>query len=145
VISGRLCHRGRAGYLLVLVAVCVSILSISFLRLAANSGAADDDAEMEYAMCAATYAAESGLLAAELKLTGLTTPPPAGVWLVGAFPTSGTRYTVEVVPGANPKTEFGLVVKGQASGEGGRKVTSTLQAQARLELKKWQIRSRTRS
>ena len=138
-------RRRRAGYLLVLVAVCVSMLSISFLRLAADSAKTDDDAELELASSLAYYAAESGLLVAERELEKLAAPPPTGVWLIGSFAASGTRYTVEVSPGGNPKSEFVLLAKGQAAIEGNRKVTSTLEAQVvKGPGSSWAIRSRKR-
>lgn len=137
--------RRPKGYLLVLVAVCVSMLSISFLRLAANSAKADDDAEGEVAASAAYYAAESGLVAAELKLRKLQAAPPAGQWLASSLGTSGARYVVEVIPGSNPKKEFAIRSIGQIGSEGNKKVTSTLEAQvAQGPGKLWTVRSRKR-
>ncbi len=134
------------GYLLVLVAVCVSMLSISFLRLAAKSARADDDAEEEVGQCAAYYAAESGLLAAELKLRKQPAPPAGGQWLVGALETSGARYTVDVTPDAKSKTEFVIRSKGQVDGEGGKKLTSIIEAEvAQGPGKTWVIRWRKKS
>ena len=133
------------GYLLVLVAVCVSMLSITLLRLAAKSAAADDEAEEEVASYAAYYAAESGLLAAEQKLDKMPTAPPAGPWLTGSLETSGARYVVEVTPGSNPKTEIILRSKGQIEGEGAKKITATIEAEvAQGASKAWVVRWRKR-
>lgn len=139
--------RRRRGYLLVLVAVCVSMLSISFLRLAAKSAAADDDAEEEVGTYAAYYAAESGLLAAEQRLRKVPAipAPAAGQWLVGELEASGARYVVDVTPGTKP-AEFTLRAKGQIDGEGAKKITSVLEAEvAQGPGKTWVVRWRKRS
>lgn len=137
--------RRSKGYLLVLVAVCVSMLSISFLRLAAKSAAADDDAEEEVGAYAAYYAAESGMLAAEQKLQKMPSSPPTGQWLVGELETSGARFVVDVTRGATP-AEFTVRSKGQIDGEGAKKITAVLEAQvAKGPGKAWVVRWRKRS
>ncbi len=119
----------RGGYLLVLVAVCVSMLSISFLRLAAASGRADDDAEAEVGSTVAYYAAESGLVEAELRLRSTKTLPPSGPWLAGTLVGSNGRYTVEVVTSDAPVGGFLLRSTGKTEGEAGRVISSTIEAQ----------------
>jgi hypothetical protein len=134
------------GYLLVLVAVCVSILSISFLRLAANSAKTDDNAGLEVATTAAFYAAESGLLTAELRLRGLTSPPPEGPWLAGQLETSRARFTVEVKAGSDPKTQFLVRSIGKMDGEANSVVSSTIEAEiVKGPGKAWTVRSRKRT
>lgn len=131
------------GYLLVLVAVCVSMLTISFLRLAADAAHSDDLAQVEVAVSRASYAAESGVVAAELKLRGLTTPPPAGLWLSGTLEAVKSSYRVEVVPGS--ATEFRLVAKGSTDAEGGRVETSVIEIEVVKSGKVWTIRARQAS
>lgn len=134
----------KRGYLLVLVAVCVSLLSISFLRLAASSARSDDESEGEVAEMAALYAAESGLVAAELKFRNLQNPPPAGQWFVGSLRSSGARYEVDVQAGA-VKNQFSVLCKGQIDGEGDRKYTCVLQAEVvRAPSKVWTVSRRKR-
>jgi hypothetical protein len=119
------------------------MLTISFLRLAADSAQSDDSAETEVANSVAEYAAESGLVAAELRLKGLGTPPPAGLWLSGLLETSRSSYRVEVVSGS--ATEFRLLVKGSADAEAGKVVTSVIEAEvARAGGDQWTVRSRKR-
>lgn len=140
--------RGRrrpAGYLLVLVAVCVSMLSISFLRLAASSGQADDDAEAEVASTVAYYAAESGLVEAELRLANAKAAPPPGPWLVGTLVGSNGRYSVEVVPASAGATGFLLRSTGKTEGEGARVISTTVEARVEKGPKSsWLFRDRRR-
>lgn len=130
------------GYLLVLVAVCVSILSISFLRLAASSAQKDDVAEEQLGVYAAYYGAESGIVEADLKLASLTAAPPSGPWFSGTLALSKARYTVEVVS-VDPKAKQVVLRSiGRVEGEGGKVLSAFLEATAvQGGDKRWSIQS----
>lgn len=134
--------RQKRGYLLVLVAVCVSILSLSYLRLAASSARNDDIAEEDVALSVAYYAAESGLVEAGLRLEGLQNPLPPGPLLAGTLGSTGARYAVEVREGTDPKKEFRLLSIGKSEGEGGKVILVRLQAEVTQgNGKTWSVRS----
>ncbi len=120
-------RRSQQGYLLVLVAICMSILSLSYLRLASSAAVADDKAENEVARLSARYAAESGLVVAEQKLIGMKAPPAVGTWFNRDLVNS--RFKVSV--SEKEKGSFTIVSVGTSAGEAGVLVTRSLQAEAR--------------
>lgn len=132
-------RRSEQGYLLVLVAICMSILSLSYLRLASSAAVADDKAENEVARLSALYAAESGLVIAEQKLAEAKTAPPVGTWFQGDMVNS--RYKVSV--STKEKGSFTIVSVGTSEGEAGVLVTRSLQGQARFVAKRgWLLEKR---
>lgn len=139
-------RRRPHGYLLVLVAVCASILTLSLLRLTASAAHSDDAVEAKVAGTAAYYAAESGLLAAEIQLETLKAgPPPRGVWFSGGLSTSTSRFKVEVQ--SDPKTpkKFQIRSTGQSSSDGEAVISIFLEATVVRDSKKgWTIVHRTR-
>lgn len=90
-------RRGQGGYLVLLVSVLVSLLTVSFLRHAAGAAQARSEATMEEARVAALYAAESALTLAESRLPeaweGL---PPSGTWRAFRFEESRAAARVEL-------------------------------------------------
>ncbi len=141
-----LARRRPRGYLLVLLAVCASILTLSFLRLAASAALSDDAVEKKVATTAAYYAAESGLLAAETRLTTLgASPPPKGVWFSGSFSTSTSRFKVEVQSDPKVPKKFQIRSTGQGSSDGEAVISIFLEATVVRDSKKgWAIVHRTR-
>ncbi len=117
------------GYLLVLVAICVSILSLSYLRLASSAALSDDKAENEAARVTARYAAESGLVLMEHKLRKLKAPPSTGSWFAGDL--VDARYKVSVLPGGDAKHGFTVVSTGTSSGDAGVLISRTMEADVR--------------
>lgn len=118
-------RRAARGYLLVLVAICVSILSLSYLKLAAAAAISDDFAENEAARLAARYAAESGLVLAEQKLASLKSAPSSGSWLSGEL--LNARFKVSVSTEGSPKGIFRVISVGTSPGEAGALVTRTME------------------
>lgn len=114
------------GYLLVLVAICVSILSLSYLRLASSAAISDDKMENEVARVTARYAAESGLILMEHKLAKLKAPPPSGAWFAGEF--VDARFKVSVASGGEAKKGFTVISSGTSSGDAGVLISRSLEA-----------------
>lgn len=138
-------RRRPGGYLLVLVAVCVSLLSISFLRLAADAAKVDDRAELEVAQQMAAYAAESGLLLARQQLVRGSELPPVGPWLMGTLELSQARYSVEVRSHEDSASGLTLLCTGRSEAGAGQVVTSVLEAGLRKGKKgDWQVQARRR-
>lgn len=135
-------RRPRArGYLLVLVAICVSILSLSYLRLASSAAISDDQVENEAARVTARYAAESGLVLMEHKLAKLKAPPSPGAWFAGEL--IDARYKVSVAPGGDAKKGFTVVSTGTSSGDAGVLLSRSLEADVKpVAGRRWSVTAR---
>lgn len=133
------------GYLVVLMAICATILTIMYLRLAAGSREVDERAEQVGLRHAAYYAAESGLLQAEKTLDKFAGKRPnPGVHWYGDLPHSNARFKVEVQPGDDPK-RFIMRSIGTADSASGRSVTVSLDAKAIQSQGQWHVHSRATS
>lgn len=127
------------------MAICATILTIMYLRLAAGSREVDERAEDVGLRYAAYYAAESGLLHAESSLDKFAGKRPnAGVHWFGELPHSNSRFKVEVQPGDDPK-RFIMRSIGTAHSATGRSVTVSLDAKAIASNGKWSVHSRASS
>lgn len=117
------------GYLLVVVAICVSILSLSYLKLAASAAASDDHAENQVARVAARYAAESGLVVAAQKIQGRKQSPPVGGWFSEEM--TGSRFRVSVLKVDGKKCT--IASTGTAEGDEGALLSRTMEADLFLD------------
>ena len=133
--------RSQGAYSISVLAVCVALLTIAYLSLAAYSARAQDEVEARQAQASAYYAAESGMLLAEHHLTQKEASiPNSGLWLSGELPASLARFKVEVRAEDLSPQGFTLHSIGQASGERGTRYTSTIKARIkRSPQKKWVV------
>ena len=130
------------GYLLVVVAICVSILSLSYLKLAASAAASDDHAENQVARVAARYAAESGLVVASDKLKSRKESPPVGGWFSEEL--TGSRFRVSVLKAEGEKCT--IASTGTAEGDASVLLSRTLEAELLLDKGgRWIVVSRRES
>ena len=130
------------GYLLVLVAICVSFLSLSYLKLAASAAASDDQAENQVARVTARYAAESGLVVAAARFQGRKESPPVGGWFSEEL--TGSRFRVSVLKANGKKTT--IASTGTAEGDAGVLHSRTMEADLLLDKKgQWIVVSRRES
>ena len=131
----------QAAYSISVLAVCVALLTIAYLSLAAYSARAHDEVEARQAQTSAFYAAESGMLLAEHRLMKKDSKTPAsGLWFSGELPASLARFKVEVRAEDLAPEAFTLHSIGQASGERGTRYTSTIKARLKLSpKKKWVV------
>lgn len=118
------------GYLIPVLSICVTILTLGFLSLSAYTARVEDRVEERRARLSSFYAAESGLLLAQHSLIGKAAPPQ-GVWLAGELSMSFSRYRVEVLPADYGPNGFTVRAVGQSVGEQGALVLVELVA--RLE------------
>lgn len=131
----------QAAYSISVLSVCVALLTIAYLSLAAYSARTQDEVEGRQAQTSAFYAAESGMLLAEHHLSQKAASVPAsGLWLSGELPASLARFKVEVRTEDYGPEGFTLHSIGQAAGERSSRYTSTIKARIkRSPKKKWVV------
>ncbi len=102
-------RRRERGYLVLLVSVLVSVLTISFLRHAASAAQARSEAFEEEARTAALYAAESVLQFAEQRLPDSPGElPPPGTWR--AFRLEGSQTVGRLELSYDPSSPETIIV-----------------------------------
>lgn len=113
------------GYLIPVLSVCVTVLTLGFLALTLYAAKAEDKAQYRGALTASYYAAESGLEVMNKRLENLKAAPAAGAWLTGEL-SSTVRFRVVVSSEERTDTAFTLTSLGQAEGEQAALILSEL-------------------
>ena len=122
---------------MVVLVVCLSAFTVAYLALSSYSARIQDEVQLQRSEAISGYAAESGLVKAEVLMSAKGfKAPPVGVWFKGDFSRSESRFAVEVLKDQYGPKHFTLRSVGEASGEGGKVVSSVFEGRYSLQPKK---------
>lgn len=130
-------QKRKSGYLVVVLVICLAAFMVPYLALSAYSAHHQDQVQLEQASVASFYAAESGLVRAEVRIKSKGFKvPPAGNWFEDDFSRSGSHFAVSVAEENYGPKGFTLISIGEMTGEHGKVVSTKFEARYTLNAKK---------
>ncbi len=109
------CLRSSAGYLVLLVSILVSVVTIGYLGQAAEAAEGQRKVQQDQTRISALYAAESALLMTEsLIVENPQNIPPSGTWRAVRLTSSQASARAEILHSPETPNALSILVRSRA-------------------------------